>query len=120
VTAPLLGSLAPLLDDVTLDAPWALIERFSTLKREHPNDVRTAAREIVQRLEAFGVPVTVHEPEIYLSLPGKASVLGGGTSFRAKPLAMSRGPEGAHRAPRLRADRLRSQYRPGDHQSRRG
>jgi N-acetylated-alpha-linked acidic dipeptidase len=90
VTAPLLGSLAPLLDDVTLDAPWALIERFSTLKREHPDDVRTAAREIVQRLETFGVPVTVHEPEIYLSLPGKASVQGGGTSFRAKPLAMSR------------------------------
>ena len=90
MTAPLLGSLSSLLDDVTLDAPWALIERFSTLKREHPDDVRTAAREIVQRLEAFGVPVTVHEPEIYLSLPGKASVQGGGTSFRAKPLAMSR------------------------------
>ena len=90
MTAPLLGSLSSLLDDVTLDAPWALIERFSTLKREHPDDVRTAAREIVQRLEAFGVPVTVHEPEIYLSLPGKASVQGGGISFRAKPLAMSR------------------------------
>jgi len=90
VTPPVLGLLSPLLDDVTLDAPWALIERFSTLKREHPDDVRAAAREIVRRLEAFGVPVTVHEPEIYLSLPGEASVQGDGKTFRAKPLAMSR------------------------------
>ena len=90
-----LAELAPLLADVSLDAPWSLIERFATLKREHPDEVRTAAREIVSRLEALGVPVSVHEPELYLSLPGKAGVACGGTTYRAKPLAMSRSvPQG--------------------------
>ena len=79
-----------MLDDVSLDAPWALVEHFATFKREHPDDVRIACNDIVKRLESFGVPVTVHEPSIYLSLPGKASVAAGGKTFRAKPLAMSR------------------------------
>ena len=90
-----LAGLAPLLDEVSLGAPWSLIERFATLKREHPDDVRTAAREIVGRLESFGVPVTVHEPELYLSLPGQAQVQCGNRRVRAKPLAMSRSyPQG--------------------------
>ena len=93
--ADILAPLRPLLDDVSLDTPWALIERFATLKREHPDDVRTAAREIVSRLERLGVPVTVDEPEIYLSLPGAARVEASGRTIRAKPLAMSRAcPEG--------------------------
>ncbi len=90
-----LADLAPLLNDVSLDVPWELIERFSTLKREHPDDVRAAAQLIVSRLESHGVPVIVHEPEIFLSLPGAARVEAGGKTFRAKPLAMSRSvPEG--------------------------
>jgi len=92
--APLAG-LASVLAEVSLEAPWQLIERFARLKREHPDDVRTAAAEIVSRLESFGVPVTLHEPEIYLSLPGKAQVTAGGKRYRAKPLAMSRScPQG--------------------------
>jgi N-acetylated-alpha-linked acidic dipeptidase len=90
-----LAGLAPLLDDVSLEVPWALIESFATRKREHPDDVRAAARLIVSRLEALGVPVTVDEPEIYLSLPGTARVEASGRTFRAKPLAMSRSvPDG--------------------------
>lgn len=77
------------LADISLDAPWALIERFSTLKREHPDDVRTAAEEIVTRLKAHGVPVEVHDPELFLSLPGQASVAVDYAAFRAKPMAMS-------------------------------
>ncbi len=82
------------LADVSVDLPWSLIERFSTLKREHPDDVRTASGEIVSRLEAHGVPVTVHDPELYLSLPGAASVTVGATVLRAKPMAMSRPTDG--------------------------
>jgi N-acetylated-alpha-linked acidic dipeptidase len=85
-----LAELAPMLRDISLETPWELIEKFSVLKREHPDDVRAAARMIVERLEAHGVPVTLHEPEIFLSLPGAASVEAGGRSIRAKPLAMSR------------------------------
>jgi hypothetical protein len=77
------------LSDISLDAPWSLIETFTTLRREHPNDVRTAAEEIVSRLRQYGVPVEVHDPELFLSLPGKASVSAGGATFRAKPMAMS-------------------------------
>ena len=81
------------LDSVNLEMPWGLIERFTTLKREHPDDVRTAAAEIASRLKQIGVPFEVFEPEIYLSLPGKASVQQGSSSFRAKPMAMSRPAE---------------------------
>ena len=77
------------LSSISLDAPWALIERFSTLKREHPDDVRIAAQEIVSRLRAHGVPVEVHDPEIFLSLPGRASITTGDVTIRAKPMAMS-------------------------------
>jgi hypothetical protein len=94
-TPMLTTALQSALADVSLDAPWSLIERFTTLKREHPDDVRTAADEIASRLERLGVPVVVHEPEIYLSLPGAASVEIGGERLRAKPMAMSRAyPDG--------------------------
>ena len=77
------------LSDVSLDAPWPLIERFTTLRREHPIDVAAAADEIVARLRTHGVPVEVHRPTIFLSLPGKASVTVNNRSLRAKPMAMS-------------------------------
>lgn len=77
------------LRDISLDEPWSLIERFTTLRREHPDDVATASEEIVGRLTRLGVPVEVHRPTLFLSLPGKASVATGGRSFRAKPMAMS-------------------------------
>ena len=74
------------LNDVSLDEPWSLIERFTTLRREHPDDVRTACDEIVARLRKHGVPVEVHDPEVFLSLPGKASV----TVGKVQPSAPSR------------------------------
>ncbi len=87
------------LSDVTLDEPWSLVEHFSTLRREHPDDVRTAAGEIVARLRKHGVPVEVHDPELFLSLPGKATVHAGGAAFRAKPMAMSAAYPGGRTAP---------------------
>lgn len=79
------------IDGITLDEPWSLIERFTTLRREHPDDVRTAAEEIVARLKRLGVPVEVYDPEIFLSIPGMGSVApaGSGAAYRAKPMAMS-------------------------------
>ncbi|HEX4936860.1 MAG TPA: M28 family peptidase, partial [Gemmatimonadaceae bacterium] len=65
------------------------IERFTTLTREHPDDVNTAAEEIVGRLTRLGVPVEVHRPTLFLSLPGRASIAAGAQTFRAKPMAMS-------------------------------
>ena len=78
-----------ILDAVSLDEPWALVESFATYKREHPDDVNRGMDEVVSRLGRHGVEVTVHTPELYLSLPGAARVTAGEQSFRAKPPAYS-------------------------------
>lgn len=87
------------LRDISLNDPWSLIERFTTLRREHPTDVATAASEIVGRLTRLGVPVEVHRPQLFLSIPGKASVATGAHAFRAKPMAMSAAFPGGVTAP---------------------
>lgn len=78
-----LGELAP-------DIPWALIERFSTLVRESGSeDEWEAARYLCDRLEGFGVPHQLHEPELFLSVPVSASVETRGGSLRAKAPSFS-------------------------------
>jgi N-acetylated-alpha-linked acidic dipeptidase len=89
VSSSLTSEQQSAIESVSLAEPWSLIERFTTLKREHPTDVATAADEIVSRLGRLGVPVEVHRPTIFLSLPGKASVTSEGATYRAKPMAMS-------------------------------
>ena len=84
-----------LLDAANLDTPWELIERFTTQRREDPGDVRRAASLIAERLARFGVPVEVHRPELFLSLPRAAGVTVGGVALPAKAMAMSaRFPQG--------------------------
>ena len=80
---------------VTLDEPRALLDRFATLVRESGTaDEEVAARYIVGRLEALGIPVTLHEPDLYISVPERAeiAILGpnGSRSVRARPPAMAR------------------------------
>lgn len=76
-----------LLEQVSIDAPWALVESFATFKREHPDDVNRGMDEVINTLRRQGVEVDVHEPELYLSLPGQARIEAGGKIFRAKPPA---------------------------------
>ena len=73
------------LDQVSLELPWSLVESFATLPRWRPEDVNRSAEVLVQKLHEAGVPVEVHSPEIYLSIPYSASVSAGGVTFRAKP-----------------------------------
>ena len=77
------------LDAVSLDLPWSLVERFSTMPRWRPEDVNRGAEVIIEKLRAAGVPVEVHAPEIYLSVPYSASVSAGGVTYRAKPPSSS-------------------------------
>src|SRR3989441_11109040 len=64
-----------LRDAVSLEEPRAVIHRFATLVRESGSDDEwTAAHEIGGRLAAWGVPHTVHEPLLYLSVPERASL----------------------------------------------
>jgi N-acetylated-alpha-linked acidic dipeptidase len=82
-------------DAVRLDEPRALLDRFVTLVRESGTaDERTAADFIVGRLKALGIPVTVHDPELYISNPVRAELtLSGAAGTRvvhARPPAMAR------------------------------
>ncbi len=86
-----------LLDELAIDVPWALIERFTTLVRESASeDERTAAAYIAEQLSSLGVPHTVYEPELFLSVPVSASLEYGGGQVRAKTPAFSTstGPDG--------------------------
>ncbi len=77
------------LDDVSLDMPWALVETFATMHRWRPEQVNAAADVIAGRLRAAGIPVDVHAPEIYLSIPLSASVTADNVAYRAKPPSSS-------------------------------
>lgn len=79
-----------ILGAVSLEEPWALVESFSTYKREHPTDVNRAMDEVAARLARHGVEVIMHEPSLHLSLPGLARVEAAGQTFRAKPPAYAR------------------------------
>ena len=88
-----------LLDACSLEAPWDLVETLSTMHRWRPEDVNRGADAIIDRLRRNGLPVTVHQPEIYLSIPLDASVEAGGVRHRAKPPSMSLSVPGGLTAP---------------------
>ena len=87
------------LDAASLDLPWGLVEQFSTMPRWQPEDVNKAADVIAERLCARGIPVEVHEPELFLSVPLSASVEADGvTPYLALPEVNRRS---AARAPQV-------------------
>jgi hypothetical protein len=92
---PINASERLFLDAVSLDLPWSLVETFATMPRWRPEDVNKAVDHLVGRLGEAGVPVEVHAPEIFLSIPLAASVTADGRTMRAKPPSSSLSvPEG--------------------------
>jgi hypothetical protein len=87
------------LDQVSLDLPWSLVETFATMPRWRPEDVNRSADVLVEKLREAGVPVEVHSPEIYLSIPYSASVSAGGLTYRAKPPSSSLSVPGGRTGP---------------------
>jgi hypothetical protein len=78
-------------DAIGLDEPRALLDRFVTLVRESGTpDEEAAGRYIVERLQALGVPVTLHSPDLYISVPERAELTIAGKLLRARPPAMAR------------------------------
>ncbi len=77
------------IDAISLETPWGLIETFATMPRWQPEDVNRGADAIVSRLRGAGVPVELHQPELFLSIPYSASVSAGGVTYRAKPPSSS-------------------------------
>jgi N-acetylated-alpha-linked acidic dipeptidase len=60
---------------VSLDEAEKLLARFATLTRESGTpDEHTAGEYIAERLRALGVPVTVHRPDLFLSIPERSEV----------------------------------------------
>ena len=82
---PLREDETKLLETLSLDVAWPLVETFATIPREAPADCDRAAGLIVDALREAGVPVTIHEPELYLALPRHGSVRLGGATLFAKP-----------------------------------
>ena len=83
------------LDQVSADVPWSLVEHFATFPRWKPEDVAKAADDIARRLGALGVPVDLLDADLYLSIPYEASVDAAGEVLDAKPLAYAQScPDG--------------------------
>lgn len=62
-----------LIQEVTLDEPWALIETYTGLIRESgTKHERRAFDYLSKRLKKLGVPHTVHTPTLLISVPRKA------------------------------------------------
>jgi hypothetical protein len=84
---------AALLDDITLDEPWWLIEQFASLVRlSGSDDEAQAARRITDKLSTWGIEHSVHHPTCLISLPGPATLrtLGNnGASYNVKTPAFS-------------------------------
>jgi N-acetylated-alpha-linked acidic dipeptidase len=76
----------------------ALLQRFSTLGRDSGSaDEHAAGRYIAARLDALGIPVTVHEPDLYLSIPVKSQLVVSGRAAReitSRPPAFSLSTDG--------------------------
>ena len=87
-----------LLSAISLDAPWATVERFSTLVRSSGSaQEREAVEYLIARLAEWGVPHTLQEPVCFVSMPVSATLRvdePGGQSFRAKTTAMSASTNG--------------------------
>jgi hypothetical protein len=83
--------------DVRLDDAWALVEQCASLNRgSGTEDEARAVEHITSRLEAWGVPHTVHRPELFISLPLRASLTIEGVTYAASTPSMARStsPEG--------------------------
>lgn len=79
------------LSEVDVANAWNLVLAFSRQHRCLPDDVRAAAKEIIRRLSTWGIPVRVHDAEIFLSIPLNASVdLKGGECLPAKAAVFSK------------------------------
>lgn len=64
-----------LIESVSAEEPWELVERFSELERVSGSaDEREAADYLSDRLETHGIPHERYEPELWLSIPHDASL----------------------------------------------
>lgn len=86
---------AALLASASVDHAWPLVEQFSAMRRQDPDEAAAAGEEIVRRLTALGLPVIVHRPRLYLAVPREAHVTLEGRRLSARPAQLAQtAPEG--------------------------
>lgn len=87
-----------ILESISLAAPWAAVEKFSTLVRLSGSEQeREAVDYLIERLRSWGVPHTLHEPTCFISIPLEATLRidePDGKRFRAKTVAMGVSTDG--------------------------
>ena len=63
------------VDSVSVEEPWELLEEFADLNRVSGSaEEKQAADYITRRLDALGVSYDRHEPELYISQPHSAEI----------------------------------------------
>ena len=76
-----------LVDEISLDEPWSLLEEFSELTRvTGSEDEVKAAEYITSRLEHHGIEHTRYDPELYISQPHSADLETLNRTFKPGPL----------------------------------
>lgn len=71
----MVGVEKELLDEISMDTPKVILERFGTLVRESGSeDERKAAQFLSSLLEGWGIPHQVHHPTLFLSVPRTAKL----------------------------------------------
>jgi hypothetical protein len=78
-----------LIESSRVEHAWSLVERFSTMRRQDPEEAAAAGEEIARRLAALGLPVTVHRPRLYLAVPKAAHVTLGSERIAARPAQLA-------------------------------
>jgi hypothetical protein len=80
---------AALIASATLDEAWPMVEYFSTIRRESAAEGNRAISALVERLRQNGVPVAVHEPKLYLTVPKFGYVEAAGRRLHLRPAPMT-------------------------------
>ena len=66
---------AAIVDDVSAEVSWSLVERFAELERvSGTEDERLAATYVMDQLDGFGINHELFEPSLYLSTPHGAKI----------------------------------------------
>jgi len=74
-TPDLEGFEAELVDAVSREEPWSLVERFADLERVSGSEDERQAAYLCDRLDDLGIDYERHEPELYRSAPLDASLV---------------------------------------------
>jgi len=75
------------VDEISVEEPWALLEEFAGLRRTSGTEDEVAAAEyLTDRLDAHGVAYDRYDPELYISQPHGARIQTLNKSFEAGPV----------------------------------